>query len=237
MNRFYFLFFIFSLILVISCNEYSPKKIDKLETDADKVSYALGMNIISSFQQQGVDLNLNIFFQAVRQGANNEDFLLTEGEVKQILIDYSNKLKVKQQAKKELESNQEKTNSENFHQEKSKDTNVITLESGLQYKILKEGSGEKPKAENAVKVHYEGSLIDGTVFDSSYTRGTPVEFTLRNVIKGWTEGLQLMPVGSTWEFYIPSKLAYGSNPPLGSKIKPGSTLVFKVELLEIILVK
>jgi FKBP-type peptidyl-prolyl cis-trans isomerase len=109
-----------------------------------------------------------------------------------------------------------------------------STESGLMYEVVKLGEGPRPTAESTVKVNYEGTLIDGTKFDSSYDRGEPAQFPLGGVIRGWTEGLQLMPVGSTFRFIIPSDLAYGNNAPPGSPIKPGSTLVFKVELLEIV---
>jgi FKBP-type peptidyl-prolyl cis-trans isomerase len=127
----------------------------------------------------------------------------------------------------------EKSRSNNFLAENKKKPSVKVTNTGLQYEIVKQGNGNKPTASNMVKVHYTGTLIDGTKFDSSVDRGQPAEFRLNQVIAGWTEGLQLMNTGSKFRFYIPSELAYGDNPPPGSPIQPGSALIFSVELLEI----
>lgn len=131
-----------------------------------------------------------------------------------------------------FESKSEKKIGIEFLEKNKKRKEVKTTESGLQYEILKEGNGPKPSVSSVVKVHYTGTLIDGTKFDSSVDRGEPIEFSLNQVIAGWTEGLQLMPIGSKFKFYIPSELAYGDNPRPGGPIKPGSTLIFDVELLD-----
>ena len=197
--------------------------------EMDKLSYALGI----SFGQQIAQVNLQISdFQAFAKGLEVSikgtvpeiDF----AECQQVLNDYFSNIQEEETRK----MNAAKKEGEDFLSENSKRPEVKTTASGLQYEVIKEGTGKRPTVNDVVKVHYHGTLIDGTVFDSSVKRGTPAEFGVSQVIKGWVEALQLMPVGSKYKLYIPSELAYGQQ-GAGAMIKPNSALVFEVELLEI----
>jgi FKBP-type peptidyl-prolyl cis-trans isomerase FklB len=197
-----------------------------LKSSADSFSYAIGLSIASFYKAQGVkDINNQLVLKALTDSKNNKP-LLTDAQVNNCIVNYM------QSARIEKASGNKKAG-EAFLSENKKKQGVVALPSGLQYQVIKEGTGPKPTADDQVKVHYRGTLIDGTEFDSSYGRGEPITFGLKNVIPGWTEGVQLMPVGSKYKFFIPSNLAYGDN-PAGALIKEGSTLVFEVELLEIV---
>ena len=199
----------------------------KYSNDLDKVSYCLGLSIASNLISSGVDtINAEAFNDAMSTVFAGKMPEIIPDEANKILQDYFDKLQNKK-GEAALKAG-EKFLSEN----KSKE-GVVTLPSGLQYKILKEGNGPKPKASDTVKCHYEGRLINGAVFDSSIRRGEPAEFPVSGVIAGWVEALQLMPVGSKWQLYIPSELAYGTH-GAGQSIGPNQTLIFDVELLAII---
>lgn len=192
----------------------------------DKLSYALGMSMASSLVNSGLNqINTDSFVKAFIEVINNGAAEMSPQEANQYIQEY-------------LSKRQNEMLGENlrigrkFLEENKKKDGVITLASGLQYEILKEGSGPKPKATEKVKCHYHGTLINGKVFDSSVERGQPAVFGVNQVIKGWVEALQLMSVGSKWRLYIPSELAYGSQ-GAGSSIEPNSTLIFDVELLGI----
>jgi len=193
----------------------------------DKISYALGLSIGNNFKSGGVkNLNLPDFSKAIEDVFNDVAPAMGYEEAQQVINDYFLEL---QKGKTELN----KTAGEEFLRINKNKAGVNTLPSGLQYEVLKQGEGAKPKATDQVKCHYEGRLIDGRVFDSSIQRGQPATFGLNQVIKGWTEALQLMPVGSKWRLFLPSELAYGSQ-QAGELIEPNSTLVFDVELLDIV---
>lgn len=193
----------------------------------DKVSYALGLSVGQNFVTSGFEnVNTEDFlsgFKAIMQG---EDPEMTFEEAKQIVNEYFVELQAKA-----VRLNKEA--GEEFLKINGHKTGVVTLESGLQYEVLHMGEGAKPNLEDTVRCHYHGTLINGVVFDSSMDRGEPAEFPLRGVIKGWTEILQLMPVGSKWKVTIPSDLAYGDR-GAGQMIQPGSTLIFIIELLDIV---
>ena len=192
----------------------------------DKISYALGMSIGHNLRGSGIEnLNVEDFAKAVQAALGNGAFEMTIEEAQQIITNYFDEL----QAKKN-EGNIEA--GKKFLEENKKNANVVTLPSGLQYTILKEGTGAKPSETDTVSCHYHGTLIDGTVFDSSVQRGTPASFGVNQVIKGWIEALQLMPVGSKWRLFIPSELAYGAQ-GAGQHIGPHTALIFDVELLDI----
>ncbi len=198
----------------------------KLKTYNDSVSYAFGISIAENLKTQKIE-NIN----PLAIGRAFQDFYNNEGKLS---VDDANKLIQKHFEKEEAKKNQATIDEgKKFLAENAKKEGVVTLPSGLQYKIIKEGTGNKPTASDKVKVNYEGTLIDGTKFDSSYDRGEPVVFGVTQVIKGWTEALQLMKEGAVWMLYIPYDLAYGSR-QAGKDIKPFSTLIFKVELIEII---
>ncbi len=192
----------------------------------DKLSYALGMSMASNLMNSGLrEIDVDSFVKAFTEIMNNKTPSISHQEANQILQDYFSK-----QQDEMLNKNLETGNA--FLEENSKKENVTILPSGLQYEILTEGSGVKPKATDKVKCHYHGTLIDGTVFDSSVQRGQPAVFGVNQVIKGWVEALQLMTVGSKWRLFIPSNLAYGEN-GAGNSIEPNTALIFEVELLGI----
>ena len=193
----------------------------------DKISYALGLSIGNNFQSSGIkDLNIEDFIRGVDDVLSENSPEISYDEAKQIINDYFVKLQEEQ-----VLLNKEA--GEEFLRINKEKAGVVTLPSGLQYEILKIGDGEKPKATDKVKCHYHGTLINGTVFDSSVQRGQPATFGVSQVILGWVEALQLMEIGSKWRLYIPSELAYGER-GAGDTIGPNSTLIFDVELLDIV---
>lgn len=192
----------------------------------DKISYAIGMSMASNLMNSGLrNIEVESFVKAFTEVINNESTSMSPEEANQTLQEYFSK-----QQEEMLNKNLEIGAA--FLEENSKKENVVSLPSGLQYEIITEGSGAKPKATDSVKCHYHGTLLDGTVFDSSVQRGQPAVFGVNQVIKGWVEALQLMSVGSKWKLFIPSNLAYGSQ-GAGNSIEPNSTLIFEVELLGI----
>lgn len=193
----------------------------------DKISYALGLSIGNNFVSSGMnDLNTEDFAKAVETVLQGKQPEMSYDEAKQVINEYFSELQAK---KSELN----RKAGEEFLKINKEKAGVVALPSGLQYEVITEGNGAKPKATDEVKCHYEGKLINGQVFDSSIQRGQPATFPLNQVIKGWTEGLQLMSVGSKYRFFIPSDLGYGAN-GAGETIEPFSTLVFDVELLDIV---
>ncbi|MCB0421522.1 MAG: FKBP-type peptidyl-prolyl cis-trans isomerase [Bdellovibrionales bacterium] len=212
-----------AVALLAGCN----KKAD-LKSEKGKYSYAIGFQVAKNMKRQDIELDTVAFAEAVKDVMEGKDPKLTETEVREAI---QNMTKAQIEKRKEAAEKNVKIG-EDYLKENSKKEGVKTTESGLQIKITKEGDGPMPSKEDIVKVHYEGKLIDGTKFDSSYDRDQPAEFPLKAVIPGWTEGLQLMKVGSTAELTIPANLAYGER---GNPSIPGnSTLIFKVELLEIV---
>jgi FKBP-type peptidyl-prolyl cis-trans isomerase FklB len=212
------------------CTHHDEIQTPVFNNFVDTVSYMIGNDIARSFKQSKLDLNLDILFSGIRDGINGKDTLFTQKQFQELMTRFQKELQQKQQleASKDALINKEKGKA--YMLENSKKEGVMQTASGLQYKILRAAEGEKPGPTSVVKVNYEGRLIDGTIFDSSYQRGEPIEFGLNQVIRGWTEGLQLMSVGSMFEFTIPSELGYGDQPM--QVIPAGSTLIFKVELLD-----
>ena len=190
------------------------------------ISYALGLSIAGNLKNSGVEaLDIEHFTRGLNAILNNEEISMSPDEVNQILNEFFEGMQ------KQAEGNNSESGSAFLTENKSK-PGVITLTSGLQYSIITEGTGEKATAKNQVKVHYTGTLIDGTIFDSSVARGEPATFGVTQVISGWVEGLQLMSKGAKYKFFIPSNLAYGAQ-GAGKVIGPNATLIFEVELLEI----
>ena len=217
---------------VIGCQPKEEKKEVKLETDEQKVSYGIGLMEGKRFKQDftvDVDAFSAGMRAAVTEGATP---LMTEDEIKTTIQAFGQKLMAKREEDQKALGEKNKTASEAYMTENAKKEGIKTTASGLQYKVVTEGKGAKPKADDVVEVNYKGTLIDGTEFDSSYKRGQPVTFPVNGVIPGWTEALQLMPVGSKYELYIPSDLAYGPG-GTGGVIGPNQALVFEVELLDI----
>lgn len=225
--------------LVFSCGKQGASK-KSLETEMDSISYALGMSVANNIGSTFEGVDNDLLFQGFSGVADSTETLLDKTTIDQLIQGYFQKNQAKIQARQqaaaakaaEAQHAEGKAASEKFLEENKSKEGVQVTDSGLQYTVLKEGSGDKPTAASTVKVHYHGTLIDGTVFDSSVDRGTPAEFGVGQVIKGWTEGLQLMTVGSKYKFFIPQELGYGAT-PRGGKIKPFDALVFEVELLEI----
>ena len=204
--------------------------------EKDKVSYALGLNIAAglgaNLKRQNVELNNDVLVQAIKDGLSGGKTLMTEAEAQNTLRQFMTELQQKQEAKMKEAADANKKEADTFLAANKSKPGVMTLPDGLQYKIVKEGTGPKPAATDTVTVNYRGTLINGTEFDSSYKRGEPATFPVGGVIKGWTEALQLMPVGSKWELYIPPDLAYGAR-GAGNDIGPNAALIFEVELLSI----
>ena len=193
----------------------------------DKFSYAIGLGIGQNLLSMGAQgINVEDFAQAIADVLNRKETAISHNEARDIVNQYFAELEAKMNAE-----NIEKGKA--FLAENAKRKGVVTLPSGLQYEVITEGTGIKPSANDQVKCHYEGTLIDGTLFDSSVKRGQPAVFGVSQVIKGWVEALQLMPEGSKWKLYIPSELGYGSQ-QAGEMIPPYSTLIFEVELIKVI---
>ncbi len=220
--------------IVLGCSSDEQKRISKsnLSTDQDKLGYALGQDVGASLQRIKAQVDLASFMQGVKDSLNEAEPKLSKDEAANVVREFSKRMgQHGTAATKELAEKSQKDGVAYLAKNKT-NPGVTTTASGLQYEILKKGSGAKPTATDTVKVHYKGTLIDGTEFDSSYKRNEPVQFPLNGVIPGWTEGLQLMPVGSHYKFVIPSELAYGERGT--GRIPPNATLIFEVELLEIV---
>ena len=204
-----------------------------LETTDQKISYGMGLVLGQRMRNDLPDLKMDQFLQGFQHGNSGDESQarLSQEEIQEALMTYQQQLQEQQASKVEELASKNKEAGEAFLAENAEKEGVETTDSGLQYEVIEEGDGEKPAAEDSVKVHYTGELLSGEVFDSSRERGEPVTFKLEQVIPGWTEGLQLMPEGSRYKLYIPADLAYGQGG--NQRIGPNETLVFDVELLEI----
>jgi FKBP-type peptidyl-prolyl cis-trans isomerase len=203
-----------------------------LKTPKEKASYAMGMNFGAGLRKQSIDIDPAILARGLRDAFSNGKTLLTEDEARAILTQLQSDLRKKQQDMAQQAGDANKKEGMAFlAANKSKD-GIVALPSGLQYKVLQAGAGPKPAATDTVVCNYRGTLLDNAEFDSSYKRGQPATFPVNGVIKGWTEALQLMPVGSKWQLFIPAELAYGER-GAGAQIGPNATLIFEVELLSI----
>ncbi|MDO6813205.1 FKBP-type peptidyl-prolyl cis-trans isomerase [Tenacibaculum soleae] len=225
---------------IVSCGNSQFKTKSSLATEVDSVSYSLGLDMANKIKMNFEDLDQDLFVQGFKNGMDSTNLLVESKDINNILRTFfqkqqQEKMKEQQEAqakKAEAEFGEYKKEGEKFLADNKVKDGVKTTASGLQYIVLKEGKGDAPTATSRVKVHYHGTLTDGTVFDSSVDRGEPTEFGVNQVIKGWTEGLQLMKPGAKFKFFIPQDLAYGAQ-QRGAKIKPFSALVFEVELLEV----
>lgn len=202
-----------------------------LETEKDKESYAIGLNVGKGLHRDSIDVEPKILLQGIEDAMADGKLLLTDDETKTVLVDLQNQVRQKQEEKRLALVETNKKEGDAFLAANKTKEGVVTLPSGLQYKVLVAGTGAKPSAADTVVCNYRGTLLDNTEFDSSYKRGQPLTFTVGGVIKGWTEALQLMPAGSKWQLFIPPDLAYGErgSGPIG----PNATLVFEVELVSI----
>jgi FKBP-type peptidyl-prolyl cis-trans isomerase FkpA len=213
--------------ITLSINTWATE----LKTDEQKLGYIIGMDIGKSLHDQGTSVDLDSLVEAIRATYDGKELALTDEEAAAIRKEYVAKRQAEQQADTTASGQANMLEGQKFLAENKVKDGVQITESGLQYKVITMGDGAKPAAEDTVKVHYRGTLLDGTEFDSSYARNEPISFGLNRVIPGWTEGVQLMPVGSKFMFYIAPELAYGEGG--GGPIPPNSTLIFEVELLDI----
>jgi len=214
---------------------FSPQPSDFEGFDnMDKLSYALGLGIGQQLAQMGAgsDLNVDDFAQSIKDVLEGNELKVSHRDAQQLVQQYFAEKEEKMNAERAAKGKAAKEEGEKYLAENGKREGIITLPSGLQYQVLKEGNGKKPTAKDSVKCHYEGFLIDGTVFDSSVQRGEPAVFGLQQVIAGWTEGLQLMQEGAKYRFYIPYRLAYGEG-GAGAMIPPYAALIFDVELIQV----
>jgi len=204
----------------------------ELKDQKDKVSYSIGINIGKNLKKQSVEVNPDILLQGIKDALSGGKTLMTDQEVNETMMNFQKEMMAKQQARMKELGEKNKKEGEAFLAENKKKEGVKTLPSGLQYKIIKEGDGKIPTINDTVTVNYRGTLIDGTEFDSSYQRGKPATFPVKGVIAGFSEALQLMKVGSKWQLFIPSNLAYGER-GAGNEIGPNATLIFELELVSI----
>jgi len=205
----------------------------ELKTEKDKVSYAIGLNIGKNLKRDSVEIEPSIISRGIKDGMSDAKPLMTDDEARATLTTLQGEVKSKEEAKAKLAAAENKKASDAFFAANKSKEGIVTLPSGLQYKVVKEGTGPKPTSSDVVLCHYRGALLDNTEFDNSYKRGEPLKIPVGQVIKGWTEALQLMPVGSKWQLFIPPDLAYGERGAPGSPIGPNAALMFDVELISI----
>jgi FKBP-type peptidyl-prolyl cis-trans isomerase FklB len=232
LERKYYMKYLFTAILLVSfvgCNNLKMgggDTVSKLSTKKDSISYAIGVNLGSNLKEQAIEADPAVLAQGLKDSYSGGKMILTKDQSLSVITAFQHEVT----AKKEIES---KAAGEKFLSENKNKPGVVALPDGLQYKIIKAGTGKKPTKTSTVTVNYIGKLTDGTEFDSSIKRGQPATFEVGGVIPGWTEILQLMPVGSKWEVYIPPSLAYGERGTPGGPIPPNATLIFEVELLSV----
>ncbi|MBM4250707.1 MAG: FKBP-type peptidyl-prolyl cis-trans isomerase [Deltaproteobacteria bacterium] len=203
-----------------------------LKTDQDKVSYVIGYQIGSNFKRDGLEVDLNMLTNGLKEALAGEKSPLTQEETQKLMADLDKNLRAKAEAQRKAAGEKNATEGKNYLTENFRKPGIKKTASGLQYKVIAEGKGDAPKADDTVSVNYKGTLINGTEFDSSYKRGQPAKFPVSGVIKGWTEALQLMKPGAKYQLFIPSELAYGDR-GAGPLIGPNATLIFDVELLSV----
>ena len=225
--------FCLCFIAMQACSGEKPKEgTTMLKTQKDKVSYGIGVQIGKNLKDQKIEIDTKILAEALKAAFTGAKLTMTDEEISQTMQQFQTEMMAKQEAEAKKSSGEARKKGEAFLAENKSKPGVKTTASGLQYMVITEGTGPIPKAESTVSVHYTGTLLDGKKFDSSVDRGTPAEFPVNGVIKGWTEALQLMKVGSKWKLFIPTDLAYADRGAPGA-IGPGETLVFEVELLAI----
>jgi FKBP-type peptidyl-prolyl cis-trans isomerase FklB len=225
--------FVMVLCMVLAVSPVVAEEKQELKTQKEKLSYAIGFDVGNSLKKNELDVDPDIIGKAVKDVLSGGKPLMDEQEVRTTLVTVQKELQAKQQERAKAQGEKNKKEGEAFLAKNKSAEGVKALPSGLQYKVLSEGKGKSPKASDTVSVHYRGTLIDGTEFDSSYKRGQPATFSVNGVIKGWTEALQLMKEGSKWQLFIPANLAYGENGTQGGPIGPNAVLIFEVELISV----
>ena len=218
----------------VACAGAQSAETSTPQTDAEKAAYALGYDIARQLNAQGFEISQDHLFAGLADGLNGNDLAVPAEDLQAAQQRFQEAEQARIAEAQKGQAVEQRAAGDSFMAENGARAGVQTLEPGLQYEVLTEGDGAKPKASDQVTVHYRGTLLDGTEFDSSYARGEPVTFPLNRVIPGWTKALTQMPVGSKWKLYIAPELGYGDTPPPGSAIPAGATLVFEVELLEIV---
>jgi FKBP-type peptidyl-prolyl cis-trans isomerase FklB len=218
--------------IVLLAGQVVAEETQTLKTEKEKLSYSIGMEIGSNLKRQAIDVEVDLLLKGLKDGFSGGKTLLSPEEVRNVLTTFQKEMMAKQKEEARVLGEKNKKEGEAFLAENKKKPGVVTLPSGLQYKVIKAGTGKKPKATDTVKTHYRGTLLDGTEFDSSYRRGGPATFPVKGVIPGWTEALQLMEEGAKWQLFIPPHLAYGER-GAGPAIGPNATLIFEVELISV----
>jgi len=222
-----------SVLALSGCNEEKKSADVTLDTLNQRVSYSVGYDVAKNFNDNEFSLDVAIVLAGLNDAQSGSEPRLTQEQIAATMTEFQQYMMEQQQKKAVALAQESIASGTAFLEENKVKEGVVTLESGLQYKVITEGTGRKPSAEDVVQVHYRGTLVDGTPFDSSYDRGQPAEFPVSRVIAGWTEALQLMSEGSKWQLVIPSELAYGEQ-EMGGVIAPNSVLVFEVELLKVL---
>ncbi|MDD5711449.1 MAG: FKBP-type peptidyl-prolyl cis-trans isomerase [Smithellaceae bacterium] len=226
------LLFILCITLVVTGLATAFAAEATLTDQKDKVSYSIGLLMGKDFKSRSIDINTDLFVKGLKDAFSGAKPALTDEEVKKTMAEFQEEVKAKAEATWKAQSDKNLREGETFLADNAKKEGVKTTASGLQYKVISEGKGPIPTANDTVTVNYKGTLIDGTEFDSSYKRGTPATFNVKGIIPGWTEALQMMKTGSKWQLFVPGKLAFGER-GAGPQIGPNSTLIFEVELLSI----
>ena len=225
-----------ALVTAVFAQKKTPAKTTEaktgIKTTMDSISYSIGVNIGKSIQSQKIDMNINLLFQGIKEASSNSPLALTEDQMKGSLERFNQMMMEKQKEMTKALADKNKKDGEKFLADNKKKDGVITTTSGLQYKIITKGTGKIPTAQDTVVAHYKLSLLDGKEIESTFKSNEPATFPVTGVIKGWIEALQMMPVGSKWQLFVPSDLAYGDQ-GAGQSIAPGSVLVFEIELISI----
>ena len=219
-------------ILGLACGICSAAEPVELKSENDKINYSVGYRLGSDFKRQGVEMNSAIVQKGIDDATGGGEALMTEEEMRTVMVNMATRLKAEQMEKMKQQGAENSKTGEAFLAENAGKEGVKTTDSGLQYKVITAGEGKSPQKSDKVTVHYRGTLIDGTEFDSSYSRNKPATFGVGQVIPGWTEALLMMKEGDKWEIVLPSKLGYGER-GAGAKIPPNSTLIFEVELISV----
>lgn len=222
------------VFITIGCETPSADGDATLNSQMDSVSYSLGFFYGQSLAAEGVEsLEDEKFIDGLNRALSQGESQIDQMAMQSLMQTFQQEITQSAEARRSEEATANIAAGSEFLEENAQNDDVMVTESGLQYRVIEEGTGAQPTAENEVEVHYRGTLISGEEFDSSHSRGQTATFPLNRVIPGWTEGLQLMREGATYEFFVPAELAYGNNPPPGSPIQPGSVLIFEVELIEV----